>query len=75
MRLLFETSAAHYTCSIPTCGASGKYHTKPFTRYCPTQTAGFTPEFDLDDLTPDPTAEEMVRVKANIERLRNARQR
>lgn len=68
----FETQANAYECWIPSADEKGKRSSAAFTAYHPQQSDDMTWELDLDDLTPEPTDDEMAKIKANIERVRNA---
>ena len=72
LHLAFETEANAYTCSIPSAAENGKRNPAAFVAYHPEQSEEIAWELDWDDLTPEPTEEEMSKIKANIERVRNA---
>ena len=73
--LKFETTASSYECWIPACDEKGERSSKHFNAYEVVQSDTFKMHIDPEDDVPEPTAEEMELLRANIERIKLKKQK
>lgn len=70
----FETTASSYECWIPACDEKGERSCTHFNAYKAVQTDTFKMHIDPEDDVPEPTAEEMELLRANIARVKLKKQ-
>ena len=68
--LKFETTASSYECWIPACDEEGKRSSKHFNAYEVVQSDTLKMHIDPEDDVPEPTAEVMELLRANIARIK-----
>jgi hypothetical protein len=73
--LKFETTASSYECWIPACNEKGERSSVHFNAYEVVQSDTFKMHIDPEDDVPEPTAEEMELIRANIARVKLKKQK
>lgn len=68
--LMFETAVSSYQCWIPASDLKGKRNKDCFAVYDPTYSSDFEMLFDLDDMVPEPTAQEDAQLREKLSRLK-----
>ena len=71
----FETTASSYECWIPACNEKGERSSVHFNAYEVVQSDTFKIHIDPEDDVPEPTAEEMELIRANIARVKLKKQK
>ncbi len=69
----FSTTASDYEIWIAACDERGNRIAAHFAAYCPVQTKGLALQIEPEDDVPDVTQAELDVMRANIERIKNAK--